>query len=281
MRVLLIESDAEDALFLRDVLMEIAEGGYWNKWVHIEMQCAGKWSEASAMLSNHAPDIVLLNLDLPDSKGIETFRLAKDAARGIPIILLISESEEALGLRLVRDGAQDFLVKKQVDCGPLAHAMKNAMERQRFLTAVHASLARDTLTGLLNREGFLTVAERDRQNAERLGRRLMVIVAEPKYAGDTEHGRDLVMIEAADRLRSLIGPADVLARIESTRFGVTVFDTDQESLETGWERIRADLDQYRIEAGAAMFSTDHPATLDTLLEQAAKDLAPKALVMRT
>lgn len=296
MRVLLIESEPEDVLFLRDVLMEIGEGGYWNNWVNIEILHAGSWDEASAILSNEPVNIVLLDLDLPDSHGrgcqgrdsqqFDTFRRAQLAAPDVPMILLVGSTEESLGLRLVRDGAQDFLVKKQVDCGPLAHAMRNAIERHHTLTALRAASTYDSLTGLLNRGGFLTSADRDRKLAERLGRRLMVLVAEPKNLGEIvtaygEQRRDLTLVEAADHLRSLAGPADVLARIESTRFGITIFDTEVESVEVAWARIHAALLQHRIQVGAAIFSADHPATLDALLDQATADLAPNALAMRT
>jgi diguanylate cyclase (GGDEF)-like protein len=286
MRVLLIESEQEDVLFLRDVLTEIGEGRYWNNWVNIEILHAGSWKEASAILANESADIALLDLDLTDCQGMETFRRAQSAAPGVPMILLVGAQEESLGLRLVRDGAQDFLVKKQVDCAPLAHAMRNAIERHRALTASRAVSTHDTLTGLLNRAGFVTSADHDRKLAERLGRRLMVMVAEPKNLGEIataygEQRRDLTLVEAADHLRSLAGPADLVARIGCTRFGLVIFDTDFESVEAAWSRIHAALLEHRIQSGAAIFSSDHPATLDSLLEQAANDLAPNSLAMRT
>lgn len=279
MRVLLIESKPEDILFLRDVLTEIGEGGYWNNWVNIEVLVASSWSEASAILASEPLDIVLLDLDLADSQGIETFRRVQCVAQQLPMVLLVGTSEESLGLRLIRDGAQDFLVRTQVDCAPLAHAMRNAIERHRLLTASRAVSTHDTLTGLLNRAGFLTYAERDLKLAARLGRRLMVVVAESPLTCD-EQQRDLALVETADHLHSVASPADLLARIGLTRFGMSVFDTAAESLELAHARIQPALRQHRIQIGAAIFSSDHPATLDGLLEQAASDLAPNSLAMR-
>jgi diguanylate cyclase (GGDEF)-like protein len=278
MRVLLIESEQEDVIFLREVLTEIGEGRYWNNWVSIEVLEAASWSEASAILASEQIDIVLLDLDVP------TFRLAQGAAQQIPMVLLVGESEESLGLRMVRDGAQDFLVKKQVDCAPLAHAMRNAIERHRLLTSLRAASTHDTLTGLLNRGGFLTCADRDRKLAERLGRRLMVMIAEPENLGEItsangEQRRDLALVEAADHLRSLAGPADLLARIGCTCFGITIFDTEAERVEAAHARMYAALRQHRIQSGAAIFSPDHPATLETLLAQAASEISPNALAM--
>ena len=79
---------------------------------------------------------------------------------------------------MVRDGAQDFLLKREVDCAPLARAIRNALERHRLLAAARVTSMTDQLTGLLTRPAFLTLAERDRLLAERLGRKMMVLMAE-------------------------------------------------------------------------------------------------------
>jgi len=280
MRVLLIESEPEDLIFLREVLAEIGEGRYWSNWVNIEILDAANWREASAILQSEHPDIVLLSLDLPDSQGIETFRRAQLAAPAIPMILLVGGYEESLGVQLVRDGAQDFLVKKQVDCAPLAHAMRNAIERHRLLTAARAASTHDTLTGVLNRSGFLASAEPDCKLAERLGRRLMVMVAEIQTSLDQQRA-DLALVEAADHLRANASPADILARIEPTRFGMIVFDTEVESVEAAHSRVEAALRQHQIKIGAAIFSPAHPVSLDALLDQAVANLSPNARAMRT
>jgi PleD family two-component response regulator len=280
MRVLLIESEQEDIVFLRDVLTEIGEGRYWSNWVNIDIVEAYSWSDAAAILANQPVDVILLDLDILDSHGVETFRNAQLAAPAIPMILLLGAYEEALGVQLVRAGAQDFLVKKQVDCAPLAHAMRNAIERHRLLTASRAASTHDALTGLLNRGGFLAAADRDRKLAERLGSRLMLMIAEVPPASD-EQRLDLALVEAADHLRRVTTPADVLGHIEPTRFGLAIFDTSLESVEAARARIHAALRPHRIQLGAAIFSSDHPVTLDALLEQAIRDLAPNALAMRT
>jgi diguanylate cyclase (GGDEF)-like protein len=286
MRVLLVESESEDALFLRDVLAEIEEGRYWSNWVHIEMLHAPTWSDAAAILATESVDIILLDLDLADCQGVDTFRRSQAAAAHIPVVLLAGGSQdEAMATRLVRDGAQDFLLKKQVDCAPLAHAIRNAVERHRQLTAARAAAMTDSLTGLLNRSSFLTFGDRDRKLAERLGRRLMVMVAEPKNLSEIaaaygEQRRDLTLVEVADHLRSLASPADLLARIGQARFGLTIVDTEAEPVEAAWARIHHAALEHRIVIGSAIFDPESPLSLDALLEQAALDLAPNAFAMR-
>src|SRR6185369_13757062 len=119
LRVLLVESVPEDVLFLRDVLIEIEAGRYWKNWVHIETVHAASWNEASAVLATEPVDIILLDPDLSDSQGVDTFRRVHNAAERIPMILLIGAEDESMGLRMVREGAQDFIVKAEVDCAPL------------------------------------------------------------------------------------------------------------------------------------------------------------------
>lgn len=284
LRVLLVESDAEDVLFLQEALAEIEGGRYWSNWVRIETLHADTWAKAGTILANEDLDLLLLDLNLADTHGAETFRRAQAAASQVPVILLTCAEDAEMAARLVRDGAQDFLIKKQIDCAPLAHAMRNAVERHRLLSAARAASMIDSLTGLPNRGGFLTFADRDRKLAERLGRRLMVLVAEPKNLSEItaaygDQRRDLTLIEAADHLRGLLGPADLAARITETHFALTIFDTDVEPVEAAWARFHSSATAHRIGIGAAIFDAAHPASLEVLIDQAESDLAPAAFAM--
>jgi diguanylate cyclase (GGDEF)-like protein len=282
LRVLLVESEPEDVLFLRDVLIEIEAARHFNQWIHIEILHASTWSGASTVLANEPVDLVLLNPDLDDCKGLETFRRAQAVADRVPIILLIGSADDVMALRMVRDGAQDFFIKHQIDCAPLAHAMLNAVERHRLLSATRAAATIDSLTGLPNRAGFFIYADRDRKIAERLGRRMMVLIAEPKNLQELaatfgSQRLDLALVETADHLRSVAGPTDLIARIGDTRYALAIFETDVESIEEAWARLHGAALEHRISIGAAVFDADHPASLEMLLEQAALDLAPTAV----
>jgi diguanylate cyclase (GGDEF)-like protein len=284
LRVLLVESDADDVLFLQEALTEIEGGRYWSNWIRIETLHADTWAKAGAILANEPVDLLLLDLNLADTQGADTYRRAQAAASQVPVMLLTCAEDAEVAARLVRDGAQDFLIKKQIDCAPMAHAMRNAIERHRLLAATRAASMMDPLTGLPNRGGFLTFADRDRKLAERLGRRLMVLVAEPKNlstitAAYGDQRRDLTLIEAADHLRGLMGPADLVARITETRFALTIFDTDVEPVEAAWARFHLAASAHRIGIGAAIFDAAHPASLEVLIDQAESDLAPAAFAV--
>ncbi len=277
LRILLAESDTEETLFLGEVLTELDGARCWSDWVHLEVSHAASWADTAAILAAETVDVLLLDPDLRDSQGAETFRRVQAAAPQVPVILLVEPSATALAERMVRDGAQDFLLKKEVDCAPLARAIRNALERHRLLAATRATSMTDPLTGLLTRPAFLTLADRDRLLAERLSRRMLVLVAEraPVDSGG-EQGRDLALVEAADGLRGLAGPAALVARLEHSRFGLAVFDTEAEPVEEIRARLHAAATDGAMTFGAAVFDPRHPVSLDALLEQAVLNLRPRA-----
>ena len=275
LRVLLAESETEDTLFLCDVLADLEGARCWSDWVHLETSHAATCADTTAILSTGSVDILLLDLDLRDSQGADTFRRAQAAAPHVPVILLIEPSATSLAERLVRDGAQDFLLKKEVDCAPLARAMRNAQERHRLLAAARATSMTDQLTGLLTRPAFLTLADRDRRLAERLSRGMMILLAElGVWDGDAQR-LDLALVETADWLRSLAGPAALVARLNHARFGLAVFDTEAEPMEDVRTRVHITASANKIALGSAVFDPQRPVSLDVLLDQAALNLRPK------
>jgi len=270
-RILVAAAGIETTLLLREVLMELDGARHWSSWVQLETSYAAACADAAAILCAESIDILLLDLDQPDYHGAEAFRLIQTAAPHVPVILLVDPSGAALAERLVREGAQDFLLKPEVDCGPLARAIRTALDRHRLLAATRATAMTDGLTGLLTRPAFLTLADRDRVLAERLSRRMMILVAEPIHLDGGSQRRDLALVDAADGLRTLAGPAALVARLSPSRFGVAVIDTESEPVEAIRSRLHG-----KISFGAALFDPRYPVSLDALLEQAASALQGQA-----
>lgn len=286
LRILIVESDPEDLLFVEEAIREIEQGGLWTPWVEVETLAATTWMETAALLPREPVDLILLNPNLSDGQGAALFRRVQSLASHTPILLLIEAPERDLALQLVREGAQDFLIKKQIDCAPMAHSIRNALERQRILEGVRATTMTDPLTGLLHRGAFYTLAERDRQLAERLSRRLLVIVAEPADAREPataagEQRRDLALVEAADFLRGLAGGTRILGRVAEARFALALFDTSSEPIERIWFRFHSAAAQQRIRIGAAIFEPEEPVHVETLLDRAEADLHAPGLAARS
>jgi DNA-binding NarL/FixJ family response regulator len=277
LHVLLAVSRTDDTLYLCDVLTELDGARCWSDWVHLEATHAATWADSAAILATQAVDILLLDPDLRDCQGAETLRRVQAAAPDVPVILLVEPSATCLAERMVRDGAQDFLLKKEVDCEPLARAIRNALERHRLLAAARATSMTDQLTGLLTRPAFLTLANRDRLLAERLGRRMVILLVEP-VAGEqvSKQMRDLTLVEAADRLGRLAGPAALFGRLGPWRLGVAALDTVAEPVEEIRARLLTATAGGEIAFGAAAFDPQRPVSLDVLLDQAALNLGSSA-----
>jgi PleD family two-component response regulator len=232
------------------------------------------------------------------AQGTEIFRKAKSAAPQVPVILLVDPQDITLAEFLLREGAQDFLLKSQIDCAPLAHAIRNAIERHRYLESARAAGMTDPLTGLLNRSAFLTLAERDRQLALATHRRILLAIGEPSReeqsepegapvassSGPAQNGRvqecDLALIRIAEQLRAAAGPTDLIARIGEDQFGVVVCETDPLSWDAAWARLQTTSAAAHVTIGAAEFDPERPVTLEALLEQAERELAPVAVAAR-
>ena len=286
LRLLLVEPELEEALFVKDVLADIEEGRYFRTWVHLEPLHAANWDEAEAILSTEKIDVVLLNPELPDCQGFETFRRSKAVAPAVPVVLLLGMGDEALGVRIVREGAQDFLIRGQVDCAPLAHAIRNAVERERLVAAEQAVRFIDSLTGLANLGCFELFAERDRKLAERLGIRWMILLIELQDLDGLvkthgEQRRDWTLVQLAELLRSGTNPADLLYRVSPTRFALTIFETDRDSLKQARQGVERALLGERVVTGSAIFSAEKPANLEDLLREATGSMSTVQGAKRT
>ncbi len=129
-RVLLIEDNPGDADLMRIVLDEAAASGAIT--LSFEVHWANCLAEGLARLDGDAADIVLLDLLLPDSRGLDTFERVHQRASFVPIIVLSGMSDTQLAMQAVRSGAQDYLVKGQMDWNLLARTIYYAIERKRI-----------------------------------------------------------------------------------------------------------------------------------------------------
>lgn len=122
--VLLVEDNPGDARLIRESLSEAAGGNF-------DLETADRLAAALRRLGEGGVDAILLDLALPDSKGRETFSKAKETAPTVPIIVLTGLGDEALALRMVQEGAQDYVTKIDLNGNVLSRAIRYAIERER------------------------------------------------------------------------------------------------------------------------------------------------------
>jgi two-component system NtrC family sensor kinase len=139
--VLLIEDNPTYADLLREMLQNRSPGVF-------DIACAQRLSEGLEQLAKEGSDVVLLDLQLPDSRGLDTFETLYAQAPELPIIVLSGLADEALAVKAVRGGAQDYLVKDDASGDLLARAIRYAVERKEGQQQLQAS--RDYYRALLN-----------------------------------------------------------------------------------------------------------------------------------
>lgn len=108
-----------------------------------ELECADCLSAGVARLQRGGVDVVLLDLELPDSHGLDTFTKFYAQAAPVPIVVLTSTDDETQAAKAVQLGAQDYLIKGQVDGNLLARSMRYGIERQRLLLELEESRQRE------------------------------------------------------------------------------------------------------------------------------------------
>jgi signal transduction histidine kinase len=123
--VLLIEDNPGDARLVRETLSE--QGPHNAELTHV-----GCMVEAEKYLAEHAVDVILLDPGLPDAQGLEAVRRAHAAAPGVTLVVLTNLDDELLATKAMQVGAQDYLVKGQIETRGLLRALRYAVERKRL-----------------------------------------------------------------------------------------------------------------------------------------------------
>jgi signal transduction histidine kinase len=126
LKVLLVEDNPDDADLLREALAE-------SRGERVEVVAVETLREGLAHLVSTPVDLLLLDLSLPDSQGLETVTRALAGAARVPIIVLTGLDDDALGVEAIHAGAQEYLAKGQLDGTLLRRSMRYAIERHRLL----------------------------------------------------------------------------------------------------------------------------------------------------
>ena len=135
MRILLIEDNPGDIRLLQEYLKE-------DSTCRFQITQADRLSTGLERLAETRFDAVLLDLSLPDSQGLDTLVRLHGAAKDVPIVVLTGTEDEALGVKLIQAGAQDYLVKGYVTGPFLVRSLRYAAERKRAEEALCESEAR-------------------------------------------------------------------------------------------------------------------------------------------
>ena len=212
-RVLLVEDDDGHAALETLWLEQEGHGRF-------EVTRADRLSSARAVLAANQIDVVLLDLTLPDSAGLDTFRAVHAAAPRTPIVLMTGTGDERLALQALQEGAQDYLVKGDSDGRLVVRSLQYAIERRRVQATLQQLLEGQRLESLSVLAGGV---------AHQLNNLLVVILGHAELAldelpGDHPLGMHIREIEKA------AGSAARLARQMLAYSGRGGFATDRVDL---------------------------------------------------
>jgi DNA-binding response OmpR family regulator len=131
-RLLLVEDDPTQALVAQAMLAHCPSHRF-------AVTAVETLAAAQAALATRATDLVMLDLNLPDSSGVDTFRRVHEMAPPIPIVIVSASTDEAAALEAIRGGGQDYLVKGAFGARELHRSLVYAYERTRLLRELEAA----------------------------------------------------------------------------------------------------------------------------------------------
>ena len=217
MKVLLVEDNPGDARLIQEMLSEV-------KVVPIYVQWVDQLTTALKHLAKEEVDVTLLDLSLPDSRGLDTLARLRAEAPLLPIVVVTGLDDEEMALKAVREGAQDYLVKGQVDGNLLVRALRYAIERKRTAEELEAS-----------KKSFLNIVEKGGDGILVVDRNRMVCFVNP--ALETLFGRTAE--ELLGEAVSFPLVAGGITEVDIVQHGDGVGIGEMHVVETEWEGERA------------------------------------------
>jgi len=247
---------------------------------------ASSLSNALAALEREPFDVILLDLVLPDSLGTNTFSQVYARVPETPIVVTSQLDDKDQAVKVLQEGAQDYLVKGEMDAIHLRRALLYAIERHRTKVMLHHLSFNDDLTGLLNRRGFLSLAQQQLKIAQRENWELPLFFADldglkniNDNFGHPEGDRALQAI--ATILKETFRTSDLLARLGGDEFIMLAINAPAAGIQTILARLQRNLDRYNaqnryyqlsLSIGVAQFDPRHETTLEELIIEADKSL---------
>lgn len=215
-RLLLIDADEVEAKALQDELGSLGD---------VELSWVRTYIDGIEMFGTNSYDLVLLDLDLPDVPGIEGLQGLRDAAGGVPVVVLSGSRDPALETAAVKAGAQDFVVKTPTYAEDVVRAARYALERHKRFELLERLSVMDELTHLRNRRGFELVAEQNFKLASRERRDMGILFIDldnMKLINDRYGHRqgDQALQDIANILEATFRQSDVVARLSGDEFCV-------------------------------------------------------------
>lgn len=280
LRLLLVEDNPGDAELFRVALQNANSPGFVI--THVE-----ELQQAIAQTATKRFDLMVLDLSLPDSYGLNTVAHVTGQIPDMPVVVLTGLDDEHLGMQAVETGAQDYLIKGQVDNTKLVRKLRFALSRHNRQEHIRAVCMTDELTGLHNRRGFQSLAGQQIKLAKRGGSSLFLLYIDlDGFKGINDvfghQEGDRALNEAANLLRGVFRSSDVIARFGGDEFVIAVLEADSscaarlvKRLENALEHHNAQSDrpyELRMSIGVTNLGFADDASIEELIARADSDM---------
>ncbi|MFT4058567.1 MAG: diguanylate cyclase response regulator [Legionella sp.] len=225
LRILLIEDSMGDAILISKVLQQAMPQTH----VLLKTSTIG---EALKIVSEQEFDVALLDRTLPDTRGFSGLHSIQNMSPRLPIIFLTGYKDEYLALEALRQGAQDYLFKEQLDAHLIKRAIQYAVLRKQFESVLIMRANFDMLTGLANRMLFESRLDVALTKMKRLGGLISVLLIDLdkfKIVNDTlgHIAGDKLLKEVGTRLKQSLRSYDVAARFGGDEFAILLEDLSE------------------------------------------------------
>jgi len=220
-KVLLVEDNSDDAEFLRLSLRKHTAS--------VEITHTSLIGDAVALLEDERFDVVLLDLNLPDGRGVECVNRIHDADELVPIVVLSGHDDEDFAVDILNRGVQDYLVKWEGDGRIILRSIRYAIERKRAENKVNYLARIDWLTCIPNeqylRDELQHAATRALRGRRTLGLLLLDLDRFEAVNQTLGHSAGDELLKAVvKRLAETVREGDLVARLRGGRFAVLLED---------------------------------------------------------
>ena len=257
-KILLIDDDVEFAKVTRFRLTHSAKPQF-------EVHTTSSLKSALALFKIQKFDLILLDLLLPDSEGIQAVTQILAAGSQAPVVVMTGLDNDQFAIDAVRNGAQDYIVKGETTPKMLVRIIQHAIDRHSIrkklsivtgkLREVNAQLEKyavlDPLTDVYNRRGLQQILTREIHSAERKGTSLIALVMDIddlKKVNDTlgHPCGDVVIKEVAKKIKDSIRISDYIGRIGGDEFVLLLPETPLEEAVKLAERLRLSISNMQL-----------------------------------
>ena len=269
--ILIIDDDAADR--------QLAELALKNspQTRRFAIQMAGSLAEGVEFIKHQSFDLVLLDLGLPESRGLDTLENFRREYPHVPVVVLTGlQNDEEAGVEAIRKGAIDYVTKPFKQDG-LRTRISIALQMVELQNKLLLLANTDELTGLTNRRHFFATLEREILRAKIKGNPVSVMIFDLDYfksINDTygHLGGDMILKQVAKILQQSIYPLDIAARYGGDEFIVLMPGTPSKKAVQAAERLRGIIDNHQwklpnqqisITASIGVANSDHRNSLNS------------------